>query len=168
MPQTANCHRSGNLTAAQIRQMNNRPDCRLSYDRCSQSAYRNYGKVPTIRYYEQMGLLAAPERTEGNQRRYGRSELERLGFIKHARDLGFSIEAISALIELQEHPDRSCKRATDIAQAQLHEVRSKIERLKRLEMELARISAGCGGDGTSHDCYVLASLADHRHCDTEH
>ena len=125
-------------------------------------------KVPTIRYYEQMGLLAAPERTEGNQRRYGNAELERLGFIRHARDLGFSIEAISALIELQEHPDRSCSEANAIANDQLQAVKSKITRLKRLERELARIARGCGGEGVSGDCYVLASLADHELCETEH
>ena len=79
-------------------------------------------KVPTIRYYEEMGLLAAPERTEGNQRRYDAAGLERLSFIRHARDLGFSIEAISSLIELQEHPDRSCQAATEIAVAQLADV----------------------------------------------
>ena len=56
-------------------------------------------KVPTIRYYEQMGLVAAPERSEGNQRRYGRQELERLAFIRHARDLGFAVEDIRSLIE---------------------------------------------------------------------
>lgn len=125
-------------------------------------------KVPTIRYYEQVGLMAASERTEGNQRRYGQPELDRLGFIRHARELGFSIQAISALIELQEHPDRSCQGATEIARAQLRDVRSRIERLKRLETELARISAGCRGDGTSNECYVLASLADHGRCETEH
>jgi DNA-binding transcriptional MerR regulator len=125
-------------------------------------------KAPTIRYYEQMGLLDAPERTTGNQRRYGAAELERLGFIRHARDLGFPIEAISALIELQEHPDRSCGEANAIANGQLASVRNKIRRLKRLERELARISEGCGGQGVSGDCYVLASLADHQLCGTGH
>lgn len=125
-------------------------------------------KVPTIRYYEQTGLIDAPERTEGNQRRYGQAELERLGFIRHARDLGFSIDAISALIKLQDHPDRSCKEATDIAIVQLYDVRAKIERLKKLETELVRISDGCTGDGTSEDCYVLASLSNHGLCETEH
>jgi len=96
-------------------------------------------KVPTIRYYEQTGLLAAPERTEGNQRRYGKLQLERLSFIKHARDLGFSIEAISALIELQDHPDRSCQEANDIALAQLADVQSKIKQLRALAQELERI-----------------------------
>ena len=125
-------------------------------------------KVPTIRYYEDMGLLAAPERTEGNQRRYDAAGLERLSFIKHARDLGFSIEAISSLIELQGHPDRSCHAATEIATAQLADVRAKIKRLRALEKELLRIAKGCDGSGVSEDCYVLASLADHRLCAKEH
>ncbi len=125
-------------------------------------------KVPTIRYYEEIGLLAEAERTSGNQRRYDRAGLERLGFIRHARDLGFSIEAISSLIDLQEHPDRSCEAATDIAMSQLEEVRAKIKRLKALEKELSRISKGCDGEGVSEDCYVLASLADHNLCDQEH
>ena len=125
-------------------------------------------KVPTIRYYEEMGLLAAPERTMGNQRRYDAAGLERLSFIRHARDLGFSIEAISSLIELQEHPDRSCHAATEIAGAQLADVRGKIGKLRSLEKELARILKGCNGHGVSGSCYVLASLADHGLCDREH
>ncbi|MCL4153328.1 UNVERIFIED_CONTAM: hypothetical protein GTU68_058078 [Idotea baltica] len=125
-------------------------------------------KVPTIRYYEEMGLMAEAERTQGNQRRYDKAGLERLSFIRHARDLGFSIEAISSLIELQEHPDRSCEAATNIALSQLADVRTKIKRLKSLEKELARISKGCDGHGVSEDCYVLESLADHGLCDREH
>ena len=125
-------------------------------------------KVPTIRYYEEMGLLAAPERTEGNQRRYDAASLERLSFIKHARDLGFSIEAISALIELQVHPDRSCQAATDIAISQLSDVRAKIKQLRALEKELVRISKSCDGEGVSEDCYVLATLADHSLCKQDH
>jgi len=115
-----------------------------------------------------MGLLPEAERTSGNQRRYDKAGLERLSFIRHARDLGFSIEAISSLIELQDHPDRSCEAATDIAASQLADVRAKIKRLKTLEKELNRISKGCDGEGVSEDCYVLASLGDHGLCDREH
>lgn len=128
---------------------------------------RTQVKVPTIRYYEEMGLLPVPVRTEGNQRRYNAAGLERLSFIKHARDLGFSIEAISALIELQNHPDQSCQAATEIAVAQLSDVRQKIKKLRSLEKELKRISKGCDGEGISAECYVLASLADHGLCDHE-
>lgn len=125
-------------------------------------------KVPTIRYYEQMGLLAAPERTGGNQRRYTNDGLERLGFIKHARDLGFSIEAISALIALSGHPDRPCADATVIAIDQLAEVRRKIDRLQRLEGELERIAKACDGTGTAGNCSVLACLTDHNLCTSAH
>ena len=125
-------------------------------------------KVPTIRYYEDVGLLPAPDRTEGNQRRYDKSGLERLSFIRHARDLGFSIEAISSLLALQDYPDRSCAAATEITVAQLADVRVKIRRLRALEKELVRIEKGCDGDGVSEDCYVLTSLADHDLCQREH
>ena len=125
-------------------------------------------KVPAIRSYEEMGLLAEAERTSGNQRRYDKAGLERLSFIRHARDLGFSIEAILSLIELQEHPDRSCQAATEIATSQLTDVRAKIKRLRALEKELVRMSKGCEGDGVAEDCYVLASLADHKLCNRQH
>lgn len=125
-------------------------------------------KVPTIRYYEQVGLLAQAERTQGNQRRYDKAGLDRLAFIKHGRDLGFSITALVALIDLQDHPDRGCDEATGIARGQLTGVREKIARLKRLEQELARIATSCDGAGVSENCAILMSLGDHTHCETEH
>lgn len=125
-------------------------------------------KVPTIRYYEKIGLISPPERTEGNQRRYRKEALQRLGFIKHARELGFSIPSITALIKLQDYPDRSCAEATTIAREQLDDVRERIASLLRLETELLRITEGCKGSGVVSDCYVLASLADHSHCETQH
>ena len=125
-------------------------------------------KVPTIRYYDQIGLLTPAARTAGNQRRYGPGAPERLQFIRHARDLGFPLDAISALIALQDHPDRSCAEANQIAAAQLADVRGRIARQQRLERELARLVRGCDGEGVAQDCYVLASLADHGLCETEH
>ena len=125
-------------------------------------------KVPTIRYYEQSGLLEAAARTDGNQRRYGAGEAEKLAFIRHARDLGFSLEAIRALIELQGHPDRSCAEANAIARGQLAEVADRIRRLQALEGELQRIAEGCDGDGRAGSCYVLRSLADHGQCRGDH
>jgi len=125
-------------------------------------------KVPTIRYYEEMGLIAPLSRTQGNQRRYGTAELEQLAFVRHARDLGFPLEAILELIELQSHPDRSCRAVSDIASSQLDSVRGKIARLQALEAELARIVEGCSGGGLTGDCYVLASLSGHALCEGEH
>ncbi|MGQ2904417.1 MAG: MerR family transcriptional regulator [Neoaquamicrobium sediminum] len=124
-------------------------------------------KIPTIRYYEQMGLMAAAERSEGNQRRYGLRDRDRLSFIKHARDLGFTIEAIRELLELSAHPERPCADADQIAVRQLQSVREKIARLQTLETELGRIATCCHGDHIK-DCYVLQSLANHDLCESEH
>lgn len=125
-------------------------------------------KVPTIRYYENMGLLAAAERSDGNQRRYGKPERERLSFIKHARDLGLTIDSIRELIDLSAHPDQPCAQADRIAAEQLTSVRAKIEKLKRLEVELGRISGHCDGEHRIKDCYVIQALANHDLCETEH
>jgi len=124
-------------------------------------------KVPTIRYYEQMGLIEAAERSEGNQRRYDRSGMERLAFIRHARDLGMPVGAIRELIDLSRHPEKPCEGADRIAREQLAAVRSRIARLKKLETELDRIATGCEA-GNIADCYVIRALSDHELCAHEH
>jgi DNA-binding transcriptional MerR regulator len=124
-------------------------------------------KVPTIRYYEGIGLMPEPERTEGNQRRYGKTHLDRLNFIRHARDLGFSVDAIRDLLSLQATPDAPCRDADRIAAANLADVRAKIARLKKLEAELEHVVSECSG-GRVAECNVLATLADHALCTTDH
>jgi DNA-binding transcriptional MerR regulator len=124
-------------------------------------------KVPTIRYYEQIGILDEPGRTDGNQRRYAEADLDRLGFVRHARALGLPLDAIRELIALGEHPERSCADANRIAREQLDGVRRRIAQLRRLETELERIATGCKAD-TVEECYVLQSLADHNLCASEH
>ena len=74
-------------------------------------------KVPTIRYYEQIGLLSAPARSDGNRRQYEAGELRRLAFIRHSRELGFDIEAIRTLLTLQDNPLQPCATADAIAGA---------------------------------------------------
>jgi DNA-binding transcriptional MerR regulator len=125
-------------------------------------------KVETIRYYEQVGLLPEPERSEGNQRRYGRKHRERLAFIKHARDLGFTVESIRALLRLSDKPDMACDEAHAIASAHLGDVRDKISRLRLLEVELERIAASCTGGVNVCDCAIIETLADHGQCHHEH
>lgn len=132
-----------------------------------QLAARTGVKIPTIRYYEQMGLLDAAGRSEGNQRRYSQAGLDRLAFIKHARDLGLSITMIRDLIDLGVDPDKPCEDAHRIAAEHLALVRERIGKLRRLERELARIEKGCHGSKIA-ECYVLSALSDHDLCDAEH
>lgn len=127
-------------------------------------AERTGVKVETIRYYEQVGLLPPPERSEGNQRRYGRRHIERLAFIKHARDLGFPVDGIRALLRLSDTPGLACDEAHAISTAHLDEVRRKIARLRSLEKELERIAASCAGGVAACDCAIIEALADHGQC----
>lgn len=124
-------------------------------------------KVPTIRFYEDIGLLPVAARTEGNRRIYGPVTTRRLAFIKHARQLGFSVEAIRALLDLSDHPERSCADANRLAERQLAAVEDKIARLSALRDELERmVSVGC--DGQVAECRVIEVLGDHGLCEHDH
>jgi DNA-binding transcriptional MerR regulator len=124
-------------------------------------------KVPTIRFYEQIGLLPTPHRADNNRRIYDARAAERLAFVKHARQLGFAVEAIRALLDLSDHPDRSCADANRLAELQLAAVEEKIVRLSALRTELQRMLAeGC--DGRAAECRVIEVLGDHRLCAGDH
>lgn len=120
-------------------------------------------KVPTIRYYEQIGLLQQPVRSAGNQRIYDGKALERLIFIRHARDLGFPLEAIRELLSLSDRPDMPCAAADEIARRQLVSVQGRIARLRLLQDELERMVSQCA-HGTVSDCKVIEVLGDHGLC----
>lgn len=124
-------------------------------------------KVPTIRYYEQIGLLPEPERTAGNQRLYTPKVQERLAFIRHARDLGFPLEAIRELLSLSDRPDIPCAAADEIAGRQLAAVNARIARLTVLRDELQRMLAQCAC-GTIADCRVIEVLGNHALCTHDH
>jgi DNA-binding transcriptional MerR regulator len=124
-------------------------------------------KVPTIRFYEQIGLLQSPPRTEGNQRRYGKPEVERLNFIRHSRELGFEVEDIRELLDMAASPQASCHQADSIARNHLTEIDRRIASLTALRGELNRMVEECG-HGRICDCRIIEVLADHGECVTEH
>ncbi len=124
-------------------------------------------KVTTIRYYEQQGLLAHQGRSRGNQRRYSQAGLDRLNFIRHARDLGLSLGAIRALIRLEGKGGAACADSHAIAEAHLKDVRDRIRRLKALERELVRIRESCDGKGDG-PCSILTAFGDHGLCQGRH
>jgi len=93
-------------------------------------------KVPTIRYYEGIGVLAAPPRTEGNQRRYDPAALDRLRFIAHARAMGFPMASVKAMLRLSRHPDEPCDDLDALVADRLMEVEERISRLQGLRAEL--------------------------------
>ncbi|RAZ91509.1 MerR family transcriptional regulator [Mesorhizobium hawassense] len=119
-------------------------------------------KVPTIRFYEQIGLVASPPRTGGNRRLYDERHLHRLKFIRHSRELGFDMKDIRALLKLQDRPSEPCAEADAIVVAKLADVRHRMASLRSLEAELERM-ARCDHERVEN-CPVINTLADHSLC----
>lgn len=114
-------------------------------------------KVETIRYYERIGLLPKPPRTDGNYRAYGKSELGRLSFIRRARDLGFPLDHVRALLSLSDDRGRDCATVDALARDHLAEVEHKIADLTALRRELAALIKSCKG-GTVAECRIIEAL----------
>ena len=130
-------------------------------------ARRTGVKVPTIRYYEQIGLIPEPPRTEGNQRRYDRKALDRLGFIAHARSMGFPMSSVKSMLDLSRHPEAPCEDIDALVSGRLAEIDERLNRLKRLRNELAAMLKS-HHHGTVSECRILEVMHDHDHCTTEH
>lgn len=120
-------------------------------------------QVQTIRYYEHIGLIPAPERTAGNQRIYRQAHRDRLSFIRHSRELGFSLDQIREILALSDSPDHSCEDVDTIARSHLADVESKIKRLQGMKKELKRMIEQCAGKQVA-DCRIIEVLSDHSLC----
>lgn len=115
-------------------------------------------KVETIRWYERVGMLPHPARTAGNYRAYGPLHLQRLSFIRRARDLGFSLEEIRELLRLSDDQDRSCEAVDQVARQHLEEVERKIADLEALRRELRDLIGQCR-HGTIAQCRIINSFS---------
>jgi MerR family mercuric resistance operon transcriptional regulator len=113
--------------------------------------------LETVRYYERIKLMPPPARTASGYRAYEPTHTRRLAFIRRARELGFSIEQIRALLGLAEPSRASCAAVRKIAQTHLDEVRAKLADLARLEGILAETISRCSGD-PAPSCPVLNML----------
>ncbi len=122
-------------------------------------ARRSGVKVPTIRYYEQAGLLPVPVRTEGHQRRYDGAAVARLSFIRHARELGFAVTAVRELLALSGQPDRSCAEVDGIARRHVEDIDRRIAQLVALRRELQHALDTCVR-GRVGECRVIEALAE--------
>lgn len=119
--------------------------------------------IETIRYYERAGVLPLPARQPNGRRSYGEADARRLGFIRHARELGFDLASIRVLLALQEQPEASCASASRIAEGQLAAVESRITRLLCLRDELSRMVRECA-QGSVSECRVIEALATGESC----
>lgn len=116
--------------------------------------------LETVRYYERIELMLPPARTASGHRAYEQAHVRRLAFIRRARELGFSIEQIRALLALAEPSRASCAEVREIARTHLDEVRAKLSDLAKLEGILAETVSRCSGD-PAPSCPVLDMLSTH-------
>lgn len=115
-------------------------------------------RVQTIRYYEEIGLLPKPVRSQGNQRHYRPADADRLSFIRHCRELGFPLDDIRELLGLADEPARPCAAVDAIAQTHLRQIEERITRLLALKEELNRMIGQCEG-GRIANCRIIQALA---------
>ncbi|UYN95866.1 MAG: helix-turn-helix domain-containing protein [Enhydrobacter sp.] len=113
--------------------------------------------IETIRYYERAGVLPKARRAANGRRVFDQQDVRRLAFIRHARELGFELASVRALLALQEKPELSCKSASDLASAQLSAVEGRINRLTVLREELKRMIRACKNKRV-FDCRVIDAL----------
>ena len=116
-------------------------------------------KVVTIRYYEQIGLLPVPSRTNGNYRTYNHAHMRRLRFIRRCRGLGFTLDQVRDLLALSSQQNQECAEVDRITAQHLTEIEQKIADLTRLADELRRISKCCQGKGLIADCRIIEALS---------
>lgn len=114
----------------------------------------------TIRYYEKQGMMDHGKRTEGGYRLYSEQDLQRLRFIRYAKQLGFTLETIAELLSIRVDPEHhTCKESKAIVDSRLHDVESKITELKRMRESLKRLSrACCGSTHATTYCSILEAL----------
>ena len=113
--------------------------------------------IETIRYYERIKMLPAPPRSASGRRVYSGEDVRMLGFIRRARELGFSLDEIRALLRLRAPGRASCGKVRDIAAHHLEDIRAKIDDLMKLERLLAKTVARCRGN-KAPECPVLEVL----------
>jgi DNA-binding transcriptional MerR regulator len=123
--------------------------------------------VPTIRYYEDIGLLPPPRRGAGGQRSYAEGDFARLTFIRRCRDFDFPIERIRELVALVEDPERDCVAAKELAEIHLSAVRTKLRELRALEKSLSQFATACAAQcagGPTRDCVILDAFSKPAKC----
>lgn len=113
--------------------------------------------IETIRYYERIGLMPAPPRTEGRHRIYDIVHLKRLRFIRRSRELGLSLDQVRALLGLAGVHALTCAEVKDLAEQHIAEIRQKVKDLKRLERVLTDLAARCHGRKVP-ECPILDAL----------
>lgn len=127
----------------------------------------------TLRYYEKIGLLEAPVRSDNGYRLYGERVIQQVGFIRHCRELSMSLVEIKRMLDLSCQPEADCNEINQMLDTHLQQIRLKQEALARLEQQLLALRGRCAASRRAGDCGILqdlvaASEGEHCACHDEH
>jgi MerR family mercuric resistance operon transcriptional regulator len=114
--------------------------------------------VETVRFYERQGLIDEPPRRLSGYRQYPPETVSRVRFIRHAKELGFSLKEIKELQELRIDPDATCHDVRQRTRAKIQQIEEKIRSLQRIQQALQKLEAACDGAGSVSTCPVLNAL----------
>ena len=114
--------------------------------------------IETVRYYERRGLIPEPPRKESGYRQYSDEMVKRILFIKHAKELGFSLKEINELLTLKLDARTSCSEVKNRAEAKITDIEGKIKTLQRMKKALVKLTKACGGIGPAKECPILEAL----------
>jgi len=114
--------------------------------------------IETIRYYERRGLIPKPRRRESGYREYSDETTKRILFIKHAKDLGFSLKEINELLSLKLAPGTSCSEVRKKAETKIEDIEGKIKTLRKMKKALLKLTTICSGSGPVSECPILEAL----------
>ena len=114
--------------------------------------------IETVRFYEREGLLEEPSRKPSGYRQYDDAVIDRLRFIRHAKELGFTLKEIKELLSLRLEPTSSCADVKNRAEAKIADIKAKIRTLQRMKKALVQLTNECSGVGTTSECPILDAL----------
>lgn len=118
--------------------------------------------IETIRFYEREGLIAEPPRRESGYRQYSLETVDRVRFIRQAKDLGFSLREIKDLLALRIAPGTTCGQIKKRTQAKIADIEERIRILERMKRALAKLMLACSGRGSIKDCPILEAMEDNK------
>ncbi len=110
--------------------------------------------IETVRYYEKIGLIPKPYRSEGGNRLYNMEQVKRLAFIKRCRELGFPLDTVRAFLKLVDEQNYSCAEIADISQHHLEDIQAKIRDLRKIETHMKDMLSQCKKDKTPECAFI--------------
>lgn len=114
--------------------------------------------VETVRFYEREGLLVEPQRRQSGYRQYQSDTVDRLLFIRRAKELGFTLKEIKELLSLRVDDDKTCADVRQQTKAKIADIEDRIRSLQRMKRALVKVTRQCSGSGPTSECPILESI----------